>query len=270
MAADLSIEERQHLWQQLTVCQQETILAFKKYQQESLFLTHNYLKGSHWQFVTVNENPYYHQPLHDDCKLFCMCGREVKYQYILLSETSGEHLALGSVHFSQHLGVQPAVALQVQQGRQTIDRGIDRLLLKKKKGLTFPHKHYRLLLSCQAVTDCSPHFLNRLQQWAQANLPLYDDDEAQLIAILKAEQRLTQPPKQNSRKPVKRAQTSELLAQLYRYLRKVEIGEALDNQMLQDTFCLTAPRLDYYLSFFTGSHYNLQLRKVNDAYYRIQ
>ena len=128
---DLTAEKRQELWHALTVLQKETLLAHKKYRLQSLFLTENFLEDEAWQFADFKEDPFY--PKGED-KLYCRCGRQVKYQFILVSTETGELMPLGSTHFAQHLGVPELVAHQVRSGLHQIDRGLDLILQQGSRG----------------------------------------------------------------------------------------------------------------------------------------
>lgn len=133
---DLTREQRRTLWQALTPLQQETLQSVKKYQMQSFFLTENLLKDDEWFFVDFRENPHYPDGV-EKSKLYCRCGRELKYQFVLVSKNTGEKLALGSTHFAQHTGIDPKVAQQVQAGVHQLDRGIDLILLGIDRGLSF-------------------------------------------------------------------------------------------------------------------------------------
>lgn len=264
MAIDLTREQRQALWQQLTPLQQETLQEFKRYRMQSLFLTENFLKDEEWVFVDFKENPLY--PHGEEGRLFCRCGRELKYQFILTSEKTGELLALGSTHFSQHLGVSPNVAHQVQSGIHQLDRGVDLILSSVTRGLRFPRRYYNLFINRGLKKQCSKSFLDRLAAFAKADLPLYEEDSQELIECLKKSgfkidtlgSPTTTPPAENALK--------KLIALIQRY----EIGESIAYEEIETELKVPAKDLTRWLGLLETEKFPVQLKKVSTSYYRIK
>lgn len=77
---------------------------------QPFFLTENLLKDDDWLFVDFREKPHYSGDV-EESTLCCRCGRELKYQFVLVSKNTGEKLALG---YTQHTGIDPKMAQQVQ------------------------------------------------------------------------------------------------------------------------------------------------------------
>lgn len=264
MTIDLTREQRQELWQQLSTLQQETLQQFKRYRMQSLFLTENFLKDEEWLFVDFKENPLY--PHGEEGKLFCRCGRELKYQFLLVSEKTGESLALGSTHFSQHLGVSPKVAQQVQSGIHQLDRGVDLILLSVVRGLHFPKRYYNLFINRGLKKRCSPAFLERLAAFAKANLPLYEEDNQELVDCLKKSgfkiETLGSP---SATPPVDNA-----LKKLIALIQYYEIGESIAYEEIETKLKVSSKDLTRWLGLLETEKFPVQLKEVNTCYYRIK
>ncbi|MHC5268322.1 hypothetical protein ACYSNO_03920 [Enterococcus sp. LJL98] len=133
----LTVKNRQEIYQRLTIPQRELIEVHKKYQMGSFFLNHHYLIDEEWLFETVNIDENYNRKK-KRYKLYCQCGKAVKYQFILKSKKNKEEIALGITHFTDHLGVRPEVASEIKKGINQVDMALDELLWLKEKKYTFP------------------------------------------------------------------------------------------------------------------------------------
>ncbi|MBP1047394.1 hypothetical protein I6N96_14005 [Enterococcus sp. BWM-S5] len=264
MAIDLTREQRLELWQKLTPLQQETLQQFKKYRMQSIFLTENFLKDEEWLFVDFKENPLY--PHGEEGKLFCRCGRELKYQFTLVSEKTGETLQLGSTHFAQHLGVTPQIAQQVQSGIHQLDRGVDLILLRVEKELRFPKRYYNLFINRGLKKQCSTAFLTRLAAFAKADLPLYEEDSQELIERLKKSgfKIDTIGP------PAPSTSTDNALKNLISLIQRYEVGEIVPNDELLTSLNVSPKDLTRWLGLLESPKFPVQLKEVNTNHYRIR
>ncbi|WP_265457270.1 hypothetical protein [Enterococcus sp. HY326] len=265
MKIDLTAEERQLLWQQLTPLQQQTLTDFKKYRLQSLFLTKNFLADQEWQFFDFKENPSY--PFGESNRLYCRCGRELKYQFILKSKTSGELLNLGATHFAQHLSVEPQIARQIQQGLLQLDRGVDIILQSKAQGLRFPKRHYNLFKNHGLIKQAPTQFALRLAAFKAADLPIYDEDIQELIGYLKKAGLALPKLVNNQATPVNSGKNH--FRELIFLLQKLEIGEAIETHLLLETLPVTQQELVRWLGFLTGGNFPVQLKQVANTWYRI-
>lgn len=259
---DLTREQRLVLWQTLTPLQQETLQSVKKYQIQSFFLTENLLKDDEWLFVDFRENPYYPGGA-EESKLYCRCGRELKYQFVLASKQTGEKLTLGSTHFAQHTGIDPKVAQQVQAGVHQLDRGIDLILRNVDRGLTFSQRYYHHFINRGLKNQCSQAFLNRLTAFAKADLPLYEEDNQRLVHLLRAS------GFQFTAEVSPSTPDKNVLKQLVILLQNYEIGEAIIIEEICSTLGVSMKDLSRWLAFFSGERLSVQIKQVNDCYYRI-
>ncbi|MFZ8764937.1 hypothetical protein [Enterococcus diestrammenae] len=267
---DLTAEKRQELWHTLTVLQKETLLAHKKYRLQSLFLTENFLEDEAWQFADFKEDPFYPK---GENKLYCRCGRQVKYQFILVSTETGELMPLGSTHFAQHLGVPELVAHQVRSGLHQIDRGLDLILQQVAVGLHFPEKLYREAQVRQLLPKLPAEVAERLQAFAVADLPIYQEDQQVLFEVLKQANKGRQESHswQPQRVGKKQTQTKDNpLEELICHLRHVELGEQIEVAAFADYLGESQRTLRRWLGLLTGGRFAVQVRQVGDDYYRIK
>lgn len=145
MIKDLTIEQRTDIKSIIPDEALDILHKHQIYRVNSEFLTNIFTSDSDWKFLDYIENPYYGTKRCAEAdKLYCECGRELKYQFIIESVHTGDIKRLGINHFEQHTGVPPEVAHNIRLGMQRINRWLDDILM---------------------------------------NYPNYDEDEAQLLAI---------------------------------------------------------------------------------------
>lgn len=297
-SVDLTKEKREELLAALTRGQQAVLAQYKREQLNSLFLTKNYLKDSDWTFVAFHENPFYHTNMSEQTRLYCQCGRELKYQYVLVSQKTGESIKLGAVHFSQHIGVDPKIAAQVHQGLHTIDRGLDKILIQVAKGQGFPEKSFRRFTLIREH-DLPQNLLERIQAFRKVNLPLHPADHEQLLLKIQKERAV---PNQHALQPKQRHNPSQprlpqgysarnrrpfsssLLKDTIKFIRSCSIGdeielEAVLKYLYQKDYSAKSLRisaeepfgiLNSLLPMMTEEHYSIQILEKNDRYFRIR
>lgn len=269
--ADLTKKERQTLWEELTDQQREALTRHKKYQLQSMFLTAHFLEADKWQFVDFKEDPHY--PNGEE-KLYCRCGRQVKYQFILLAVESGELLALGSTHFAQHLGVSEAVAAQVRQGLHTIDRGTDLILRQVAAGLHFPKHLYRKLVKEQSEKQLPAETQRRLAAFAKADLPIYEEDQQSLLALAASastkEQgnRPWQPRRQPGRSGV--LPRDNPVEALIAKIRQLEIGELVPSEEWAVYLGHSPTVIRRWLGLLEANRFSVQVKQVAGEFFRIR
>ncbi|MEG2707971.1 MAG: hypothetical protein RR968_02445, partial [Vagococcus sp.] len=86
----LTIKERLEIYVKLTKQQRELIDAHRKYLIRSEFLKDNYLKASDWEFLDLKIDENYPNTIDEKNKLYCQCGRRLKYQYIVRSKATNQ------------------------------------------------------------------------------------------------------------------------------------------------------------------------------------
>lgn len=131
MVQALTIEERHTIKSTMSDTALEVLYKHRIYQLNSEFHTRIFASDSEWQFVDFNENVYYGTPDNAERhKLYCECGQQLRYQYVIESTNTKEIKLLGITHFQQHTGVPSAVANRVRSGIQRIDRWLDNILMQ--------------------------------------------------------------------------------------------------------------------------------------------
>lgn len=207
--------QRWEIYRQLTKEQRQVIDEERRYLVRSQFIQENFLAASDWQFEDFKVNPAYKTNL-PQIRLFCECGREIKFQYILRSKATDEVLNLGIQHFADHLQVAKTVATAVNQGMHQVDIGLDELLWLKKQGTSFPNKLWEAY--CYVVFQngllTTPQQINqplakRVAVFAQADLPIYlADFQAVKEEFYRLADFLEKHPRQLANVPIKDYQES--------------------------------------------------------------
>lgn len=62
--------------------------------------------------------------------MYCACGKEVKYQYVLRSKKSQQKIGLSLQHLSDHINIPLSIARNIKAGIQGIDRHLDKFVYK--------------------------------------------------------------------------------------------------------------------------------------------
>lgn len=69
-------------------------------------------------------------------RLYCECGRALRYQYIVLNKKTKELKKFGINHFEEHVGIPPHLVREIKNGIERIDYEQDELLTKIANGWT--------------------------------------------------------------------------------------------------------------------------------------
>ena len=174
--------QRWEIYERLTKKQRALVNNHRRYLIQSQFLEENYLLATDWVFEDFKVNPFFRTSRRQE-KLFCKCGRELKVQYIVKSEKTGERLALGISHFAEHLHVSETVAHSISQGMTTVDLAMDELLWLKQQNSPFPEElwqkyHLALMYNNRLKQPNKPNkklFL-RVAEFREAAFPIYLSD----------------------------------------------------------------------------------------------
>ncbi|KAF1295652.1 hypothetical protein BAU15_03680 [Enterococcus sp. JM4C] len=185
--------QRWEIYERLTKVQRDLINQHRRYLIQSQFLEENYLLATDWVFEDFRVNPFFRTNRRQE-KLFCKCGRELKVQYIVKSEKTGERLMLGISHFAEHLHVSERVATSISQGMTTVDLAMDELLWLKQQNTPFPEELWQKYLYALLYNNRlkKPRKLNerlmlRVSEFRAADFPIYLADykalEKEIAAI---------------------------------------------------------------------------------------
>lgn len=189
MESALSLEERSKLLNKLSDEQIIYLNSLKRYKILEHFETQNYFKDCEWEFVEYKENPYYKIPEIDiKKKLFCICGRELKYQFIVKSKKTEQLLSLGINHFSEHIGIDERVGKEIYYHVNIINLRVDEVLLKLSKDKEFPESLYQSYMRLDKNIR-NKKLVDRLLNFRRLKLPLLIADEEEISKVLKREER---------------------------------------------------------------------------------
>ena len=113
----------------------------------------------------------------------------------------------------------------------------------------------------------------RLQAFAVADLPIYQEDQQVLFEVLKQVNKGRQESRswQPQRVGKKQTQTKDNpLEELIRHLRHVELGERIEVAAFADYLGESQRTLRRWLGLLMGGRFAVQVRQVGDDYYRIK
>lgn len=188
----LTVKNRQEIYQRLTKPQRELIEKHKKYKMGSFFLEKQYLKAEEWDFHTLNVDENYNQKL-KKYHLYCQCGKPVKYQFVLKSKTTNEKIHLGITHFTDHLGVTPAVASEIKKGLNQVDLALDEILWLKDRRYFFPQDLWQKYLIALHKNERLVHpvpvnlvLTQRVWAFFEVDMPIFVADYLAIIQDIRA------------------------------------------------------------------------------------
>ncbi|GGD03085.1 hypothetical protein [Enterococcus wangshanyuanii] len=191
-----------------TMSKEQVVVLFdhKKRDIQSMFLNEIFSKDDEWEFVDYNESSFYqNKNIPKSDRLYCACGKEVKYQYILKSKHTGEQIGLSLQHFSEHTNIPINIAKNVKEGLQEIDRHLDGILVEVYKEHGFQSDISIFLIDYSLeLLELSNRLKETVSAFSGVNLPLgwndywniktaIDDFKKQLI--IKEQKRVTQERK---------------------------------------------------------------------------
>lgn len=111
--------------------------------------------------------------------------------------------------------------------------------------------------------QCSQAFLKRLAAFAEADLPLYEEDNQRLVQLLK------KSGFQFTTEASPRTPDRNVLKQLVILLQDYEIGEAIIIEEIRSKLGVSTNNLHRWLGFLCNERFSVQIKKVNECYYRI-
>lgn len=176
-----SVKHRQEMLQNFTDSQQEILMKhykhYKHYKQDAL-MTRIYQIDEDWQLIDFKIN--YNYGLVDDeaHNLYCECGRQLKYQYVIYSQKEDKVFKLGIEHFKKHMDIPQNVANQIKNHSYKMDSWLDEILIKKERfmrSLYFEDRYYQCMESYLAIPETKrTSYNNRLEN--RGNKRLTDSD----------------------------------------------------------------------------------------------
>lgn len=113
-------KHRHALISQLTENQREILFMYYKYRKKNILINDMYRHSEEWELIDFKVNENYRTSCNDN-PLYCECGKELKYQYILRSKSKDTIIKLGIEHFKEHSGIPNRIAYQVRKNMFLLD-----------------------------------------------------------------------------------------------------------------------------------------------------
>src|SRR5699024_3753267 len=118
----------------LTESQKEVLERYHKEEKNSVLQNQIFGQSDEWELIDIKVNANYHDTDQREAdKLYCMCSRPLKYQYVLLDRVENQTRKLGIEHFKQHAGIPDNIARQILKKKYQLDEWLDDILLTVKK-----------------------------------------------------------------------------------------------------------------------------------------
>lgn len=146
-----------------------------------------------WRFIGIRVDygwEYRKSDPRRSANLRCVCGRQLRYQYQLVS-TDGHNrrVNLGSSHFLQHLGIPVSVSHEVFANFNQVQRKMDEMLAQYRAGERFPRVNgMRKIAISWEFGNSRSIVARRLHGFAVADLPLTKSDKNALKRLVSESQ----------------------------------------------------------------------------------
>ncbi|MEC2463440.1 DUF3895 domain-containing protein [Bacillus cereus] len=173
-----------------------------------------------WEFIDYIDSGYVNPETR------CLCGRPLRYQYIVKNQTTGETITFGKDHFEQHTGIPTKIAIEVMKGVNKIDWELTEILTKIEEEWSLDqYIDVELLPGLDIPQDIDEHI--------ELGLPLLGNQLRRLERIMRAkrgEQGLVrlQEKQKETEIPLENAT-------LFDFSSETPIEQQVD-QYIQDTF----------------------------------
>ncbi|MGH1676940.1 hypothetical protein ABE940_04365 [Enterococcus avium] len=173
--------QRDRILGNMSETQKNILFEYKLKDRKNYFLNQIYLKDTDWEFVDYRESLYYQDKnIHREERLFCQCGREIKYQCVLRSKTNGELVNLSLNHLEKHTSIPKSIVKEIKQGILELDEVLDGILQKFDRGETFPQWYRDFCRKYQYELQESTTYRKRIEMFESADLPISTNDECTL------------------------------------------------------------------------------------------
>jgi hypothetical protein len=176
-------EEKRALALQCLYEDQRTILTkWRRVDVHSLFLNDLFEKDTDWIFYDYKESECYQNsdfPVEE--RLFCHCGREVKYQYLLQGKNTKEIIGLSLEHLSEHTGIPQKIAKEVHVGINVINRHYDETLVQVLHNKGFQDDIRWFMDDYLRFSTLSTTLKERVIDYESVDLPLNHKDYARIV-----------------------------------------------------------------------------------------
>lgn len=127
----LNETRRNEILGSLSKAQRDVIYKHYKHNMKTMLFDIMHDQSKDWRFVDFKVNPDYPSSNEAD-KLYCECGREVKYQYILYSVQKNQYIALGINHLKMHTHLDDKRVKQIKSYSSKVNQWLDETLIQNE------------------------------------------------------------------------------------------------------------------------------------------
>ncbi|OTN83932.1 hypothetical protein A5819_003482 [Enterococcus sp. 7E2_DIV0204] len=197
----LTIEERSRLLKLLSNEQIQVVNNTRRYKAISIFANKHMIAENEWSLVDYKISNNYKGNGNGE-RLYCECGRELKYQYVVKSN-NGEQKDLGFTHYLELTNLNPDVARQITMDINQLNLKVDEILVLIEHGFRFPEEMYTQYKLCKNITSLNDTQVSRVEEFRKYDLPLLIADYEDMERIIRIEKQHERANKQQ-RKPMVR------------------------------------------------------------------
>lgn len=129
-----------------------------------------------WEFLDyIDAGPQWRT----ESSVFCECGRQLRFQYMIKNNDTQELKKFGITHFEEHTGIPPHLALQIKKGMTSIDYELDEILVKIDEDWSLADEGIR------NISD-EIHIPSDIRRHLDCAIPLLDRQLVRLKALIVA------------------------------------------------------------------------------------
>lgn len=183
LTSALTIEERAKRIKLLTNEQIQVINNTRRYKAISIFANKHMIAENDWVLVDYKISGNYKEKGYGE-PLFCECGRELKYQYVIESK-DGKQKELGFKHYLELTNLNPDVARQIVMSINQLNLKVDEILVLLEYGYHFPTDQYIEYNKFKNVSSLNDTQVLRIEEFRKYNLPLLIADYEDMEKIIR-------------------------------------------------------------------------------------
>lgn len=204
----------------------------------------------------------------NNSSLYCMCGRKLRYQYVVQNRKTNDIVRFGRDHFREHTGIPPRLANQIIKGITEIDYELDEILLKINDGWT---------LADEGIGQIPASLPNDIQAHLDYEIPLLGRQISRLKKLIQVKMEQEQQRRKEALEREKQnrlSQTKNRSIQEYNSLSPIKRSSPLDEELEIGVihFIYTWPESDFAaedVCEFLVQEYDAPADRFSTGKYRI-
>lgn len=157
----------------LSETQREVIYKHYKHNMKAMLFDIMHNQSKDWRFVDFKVNPDYLSSNEAD-KLYCECGREVKYQYILYSVQKDQYITLGINHLKMHTHLDNKRVKQIKSYSSKVNQWLDEILIQNEVYKQNTHIKLNIRDMYRSIIDMDAEIIRALSD--RTNTPITSQD----------------------------------------------------------------------------------------------